>query len=182
MPKVMSGALQTCQLPLRYNGRDVASCMSWQGRSGCWAQAGKWIPCGPDTGATGPAANVTGADLNMEPLCSSGRPNAGVAEGSATETLSEGHGCTATSVRVAVCPYAGEAVHVGPFINRTTTDGRFCRIPVVFEVCLMPAAAILCRWQPEHSATLYHSERTLWPAAGLVSWLSAHKWETPPRP
>lgn len=52
--------LQTCQLPLRYNGRDVATCMSWQGRSGCWAQAGKWIPCGPDAGATGPAANVTG--------------------------------------------------------------------------------------------------------------------------
>lgn len=29
---------------------------------------------------------------------------------------------------------AGEAVLVGPFINRTTTDGRICRIPVVFEV------------------------------------------------
>ena len=60
--------LQTCQLPLRYNGRDVASCMSWQGRSGCWAQAGKWIPCGPDAGATGPAANITGVDQDVQML------------------------------------------------------------------------------------------------------------------
>ena len=35
--------------------------------------------------------------------------------------------------------HAGEAVPVGPFINRTTTDGRFCRIPVVFEVLQLPA-------------------------------------------
>jgi hypothetical protein len=131
--------------------------MTWQGRSGCWAQAGKWIPCGPDAGASGPAANVTGADLSIESRCSCGRPNAGVTDGSATETLAEGHGCTATSVfeeREAVCLYAGEAVPVGPFINRTTTDGRSCRIPVVFEVCLPSALAVLCRLQPEHSANL----------------------------
>jgi hypothetical protein len=59
-------ALQTCQLPLQYNGRDVRSCMSYQGRTGCWAQAGKWIPCGPDAGATGPAAKVIGTCCNTK--------------------------------------------------------------------------------------------------------------------
>ena len=40
---------------------------------------------------------------------------------------------------------------MGPFINRTTTDGRFCRIPVVFEVPLLPAPTVLHVQQPEQS-------------------------------
>lgn len=54
---------------------------------------------------------------------------------------------------------AGDAVPVGPFVNRTTNDGRFCRIPVVFEVCLLSAPAALCRLEPEHSASLLNNEK-----------------------
>ena len=52
--------------------------------------------------------------------------------------------------------HAGEAVPVGPFINRTTTDGRFCRIPVVFQVVQLPAPTAASASTPTSIAAASH--------------------------